>query len=266
MNTLEVKDILVPIIYEAGKIMLSAHDVEGGEGSVKEKQGDTNFVTVYDVKVQEYLIGKIKERFPEATFFAEEKENSAEDIQKDRCFIIDPIDGTTNFMHEYKRSSISVALVSHSEAVFGAVYDPYLGELFYAEKGKGAFLNGKPIKVSNRSISVAVAAMGTVPYYKKELGAATFGIGKELYDLGADMRRGGSAAIDLSYLAVGRHDLFFELRLSPWDFAASQLIVREAGGIVSDMYGNPLDLSKPSSVIAANSEIYDTLVGITKKY
>lgn len=262
----ELKDIIIPELYEAGKIMLSAHDVETVEGNVKVKPGDANFVTVYDLKVQEFLIGRMKELFPSAAFFAEEKENSAEDIQKQYCFIIDPIDGTANFMHEYKRSSISLALFSYGEAVFGAVYDPYLNELFYAERGKGAYLNGKRLQVSSRKIDVAIAAMGTVPYYKKELGGATFAIGKELYDMGADMRRAGSAAIDLSYVAAGRHDLFFELRLSPWDFAAAQLIVKEAGGIVSDMYGNEADVTKPCSVIAANREIYDILLGVTEKY
>jgi myo-inositol-1(or 4)-monophosphatase len=108
--------------------------------------------------------------------------------------------------------------------------------------------------------------MGTVPYYKKELGGATFAIAKELYDMGADMRRAGSAAIDLSYVAAGRNDLFFELILSPWDYAAAQLIVKEAGGIVSDIYGNEVDVTKPCSVIAANREIYDILLGVTEKY
>ena len=169
-------------------------------------------------------------------------------------------------MREYKRSSISLALVSRGEAIFGAVYDPYLNELFYAENGKGAFLNGVRINVSNRSVNTAIAAMGTAPYYKKELGDATFGLGRELYDLGADMRRAGSAAIDLCYVAAGRHDLFFEMRLSPWDFAAAQLIVKEAGGMVSDIYGEALDLSKPCPVIAANREIYGILLEVTKKY
>jgi myo-inositol-1(or 4)-monophosphatase len=262
----ELKDMIIPEIYEAGKIMLSAHDVENVEGNVKVKPGDANFVTVYDLKVQEFLIGRMKELFPNAEFFAEEKENSAEDVQKQYCFIIDPIDGTANFMHEYKRSSISVGLYSYGEAVFGAVYDPYLDEMFYAEKGKGAYLNGKRLHVSSRKIDVAIAAMGTVPYYKKELGGATFAIAKELYDMGADMRRAGSAAIDLSYVAAGRNDLFFELILSPWDYAAAQLIVKEAGGIVSDIYGNEVDVTKPCSVIAANREIYDILLGVTEKY
>lgn len=262
----ELKDIIIPELYEAGKIMLSAHDVENGAGNVKVKPGDANFVTVYDLKVQEFLIGRMKALFPNAAFFAEEKENSAADVQKQYCFIIDPIDGTANFMHEYKRSSISLALFSYGEALFGAVYDPYLDEMFYAEKGKGAYLNGKPLHVSNRKIDVAVAAMGTVPYYKKELGGATFAIAKEIYDMGADMRRAGSAAIDLSYVAAGRNDLFFELVLSPWDHAAAQLIVKEAGGIVSDMYGNELDVTAPCSVIAANREIYGILLGVTEKY
>ena len=261
-----LKDILIPELYQAGKIILSAHDVENGEGNVKVKPGDANFVTVFDVRVQEFLIDKMKHIFPNAVFFAEEKENSADDLNEEYCFIIEPIDGTANFMREYRRSSISIAIVSRGEAIFGAVYDPYLNELFYAEKGKGAFLNDGQINVSSRPMNVAIAAMGTAPYYKKELGDATFGIGRELYDLGADMRRAGSAAIDLCYVAAGRHDLFFEMRLSPWDFAAAQLIVKEAGGFVSDIYGKAVDLSKPCPVIAANKKIYGILLEVTKKY
>jgi hypothetical protein len=151
-------------------------------------------------------------------------------------------------MHEYKRSSISLALYSYGEALFGAVYDPYLDEMFYAERGKGAYLNGKRMQASSRKIDVAIAAMGTVPYYKKELGGATFAIAKELYDMGADMHRAGSAAIDLAYVAAGRNDLFFELVLSPWDFAAANLMIKEAGGVVSDIYGNEIDVTKPGSV------------------
>ena len=136
--------------------------------------------------------------------------------------------------------------------------------MFCAEKGSGAELNGKPIRVSERPIEVAIAAMGTTPYYKKELGGLTFALGKAMYDLGADMRRGGSAAIDLCYVAAARHDLFFEMILSPWDFCAAQLIVKEAGGKVSMADGKELTLDAPCSVIGANGVIYPTLLEVAR--
>ncbi len=258
-----VKEKILPVIYEAGKIMLSAHDIESGD-NVKAKAGDANFVTVFDVRVQDFLIKTFSTLFSGAKFFAEEKENSADDLESEYCFIIDPIDGTANFMHEYRHSAISVALVSHGEVVFGAVYDPYLDEMFCAEKGKGAMLNGRAIHVSDRSIEVSLLAMGSAPYYKRELGGKTFALGKALYDLGADIRRGGSAAIDLCYLAAARHDLFFEFMLSPWDFAAAQLIIKEAGGIISTAEGDSLCLCAQCSVIAANKVIYPTLLKTAK--
>ena len=256
---------IISLMREAGKIMLDAHDVESGD-NVSVKAGDANFVTVYDIRVQSFLIEQLQKLFPTAYFFSEEKENSEKGLENEYCFIIDPIDGTANFMRDYRRSSISVALISRGEAVFGAIYDPYLNEMFYAEKGKGAYLNEKAISASSRSLEVAIAAMGTSPYYKKELGEVTFSLGKELYMLGADIRRAGSGAMDLCYLALGRHDLFFEMRLSPWDFAAAQLIATEAGAIVSKADGEPLTLGAPCSVIGANPVIYPTLLELSKKY
>ena len=184
----------------------------------------------------------------------------------EHCFIIDPIDGTTNFIHDYRHSCISLAMFSKGEAVFGAVYDPYLKEFFRAEKGKGAYLNDIPMKVSSRKMSEAVVAYGTSPYYKSTLSEKTFELTKELFGKCADIRRCGSAALDLAYTAAGRNDLFFEFLLSPWDVAAGYLLITEAGGVISDMQGSKIDFSAPCPVIAANPSIYPELLEITKKY
>lgn len=260
---MNLTEIILPIMKEAAKIMLSAHSPES-EDAVTVKAGDSNFVTVYDKATQDTLIEKISEAIPEAYFVAEEKENDYSLLMGEYVFVIDPIDGTTNFMHGFSHSSISVACVSRGETVFGAVYNPYLDEMFYAEKGKGAYKNGKPISVSEREISRGVFSFGTSPYCKEELGKCGFDFAYKLYMKSVDMRRTASAALDLCYVACGRIDMFFEFRLSPWDYAAGMLIVSEAGGVVSDMTGAPLKLSEPSSLIASNKVCYPEFLALAK--
>lgn len=258
-------DILINIIKEAGTILVDAYN-GNAENGVIEKSGDANFVTEYDVKTQDFLISQIKEAIPDAEFIAEEKDNDSSALEVDHCFIIDPIDGTTNFIHDYKQSAISVAMFSRGVAVFGAVYDPYLDELFYAVKNSGAYLNGKKIKVSERPVDKAVISYGTSPYYKKELGAKTFSMCKDVFDVVADVRRTGSAALDLAYVAAGRTEGFFEFRLSPWDIAAGSVLISEAGGIITDMCGNSIDFSRPSHVLAAGKYLYEILLDEARKY
>ena len=258
-------EFLLPLLREAGKLFVSAHEVDNAE-TVSTKAGVANFVTVYDVKVQRFLLDSIKQKLPNAYFIAEEQENDPAALQHACCFMIDPIDGTTNFIRDYHHSCISLALFSHGELIFGAVYDPYLDEMFYAEKGKGAFLNGKPIHVSDRPLSAAIIAYGTAAYDKPITAEATFGLCKELYLAGADVRRCGSAALDLAYTAAGRNDLFFECRLSPWDVAAGYLLMVEAGGFMTDMNGNALTFTAPSSIIAANPRVYPALLDRAKYY
>ncbi len=261
----DINKILTSIILRAGEIILSAHNVES-DGSVSEKAGDAaNMVTKYDVAVQNFIISEIKKEIPGACFIAEEKENDEKVLAGEFCFIIDPIDGTANFVHDYRHSCISLALFSHSEAMFAAIYDPFQKELFSAEKGKGAFLNGRPMRVSERTADHAIVAYGTSPYYKKELGNATFELAKRLFMRCSDVRRCGAAALDLAYLAAGRNDMFFEYKLSPWDIAAGSLLIKEAGGVITDMEGNEIDFSSTSSVIAANPTVYGVLLETVKE-
>ncbi len=244
---------LIFLIREAGKIMTGARDIEG---AVSEKGGDAaNMVTLFDVAVQNFLIRKITELIPDACFFAEEKENNAEDLMRDYCFVIDPIDGTSNFVHEYKHSCISVALFSRGETVFSAIYDPYQDEMFSAVKGGGAYLNGRRMHASERDMSHAIVAFGSCPYYKDTLGEPTFRLAHALYLKCSDIRRPGAAALDLAYLAAGRNDIFFELILSPWDIAAGALLIREAGGIITNAEGKDIDFSATSPVFASNKRI-----------
>lgn len=259
--------LITELLRKAGKIMLSAHVGEdNSDGTVREKTGSADFVTRYDVSVQDFLMEEIKKSIPDAVFIAEEKENDGSALLSDTCFIIDPIDGTKNFINDYRHSCISLAMITRGEVVLGAIYDPYMDEMFSAEKGRGAWLNGVPIRVSDRPIETAIAAFGTSPYYKNELADKTFSLAKEVFLSASDVRRTGSAALDLAYLAAGRNDLFFELILSPWDYAAGALIIAEAGGVITDICGCPVSLSERSSVLAANKKIYPSLLEIAKKY
>jgi len=250
---------ITPLIRQAGKTMLDARNVDSRE-NITVKPGDANFVTVYDVAIQDFLMQEIQKQIPTACFIAEEQENDTSILSREFCFLIDPIDGTTNFICDYHHSAISVAIFSFGVTVFGAVYDPYLNELFWAERGKGAYLNGTPIHVSEHPLELALVAFGTAPYYREQFGEKTFGLLKELFLCCSDLRRCGSAALDLAYLAAGRNDIFFEYRLSPWDIAAGALLVTEAGGFISQMNGNPLDYTEPTPIIAANAQLYPLLL------
>lgn len=256
---LDFSNIILPIVQKAGKIMLDSRKVES-EGGVSEKYGDpANLVTKYDLAIQEFLITEIKKVFPEACFIAEEKENDSNVLTAEYCFVIDPIDGTSNFIHEYSHSCISLALISKNELVFAVVYDPYLDEIFHAQAGQGAFLNGQAMHVSDRDVAHSILLFGTSPY-RKEFSEKTFDTVREIFLDCSDVRRSGSAALDLAYLAAGKVDMFFELMLSPWDIAAGLLLVREAGGIITDANGNEITLSSPCSVIGANSKTYAYLL------
>lgn len=240
------------IVKEAGKIMLKAEHIQN---AVESKQGRANFVTKYDVEVQAFLYKKLSKLYPNAAFLGEE-DATHEDINGEFCFIIDPIDGTTNFIFDYKHSAISVGLMKQQEIVAGVIYNPYLDELFYAEKGMGAFLNDVPLKLSNLSLSEGVVAMGTCPYYR-EKADETFHIARKLYDKALDLRRTGSAALDICYVAAGRIVLYYEMLLSPWDYAAGSLILTEAGGRISTMDKNELNHLSACSVIAATPAAFE---------
>lgn len=253
---------LITLIKEAGKIMLGA----SSEKEVVSKEGNANYVTKYDVCVQKFLIEGITQIYPNSVFMAEEKENDAGVLNEKCCFIIDPIDGTTNFIHDYRHSSISVAMLSHGKTVFGAVYDPYLDELFFAEAGGGAYLNGCPISVSKNPMELAVVEVGSCPYYKDKYADKTFSLMRDLFLVTSDFRRSGSAALDLAYLACGRCDIFFEFLLSPWDFAAGQLIVTEAGGVITTQNGSATTLSEKCPIFASNGILHRDLIKMAEKY
>ena len=245
---------ITEIVKEAGKIVLSAHNQEN---TITAKEGKKNFVTKYDVAVQEFLFRELGKEFPDAQFIGEEGENdiSANGLR----FIIDPIDGTTNFMQDYRCSCISIGLCKGNDVIAGVVYNPYTDELFSAEKGKGAYLNGNKIKVSERPLSDGLALFGTSPYHPENTDE-TFSLLRKVFDFSRDIRRSGSAAYDICMIACGRCEVFFEKSLQPWDIAAGTLILKEAGGIALNYQGRDISFSTPNDVVFANPKAYKEFI------
>jgi myo-inositol-1(or 4)-monophosphatase len=252
------------MIREAGAIMRSVPDEVRNNPECKE--GSANFVTAYDVKVQEFLKSELTKLFPDAHFFAEEDGESTQTIGGGYTFIIDPIDGTTNFMCGYDHSAVSVGLLLDGQPLFGGIYDPYRDEYFCAVAGQGATRNGHPIRVSNRPVTRGIVAIGSAPYRKDTLSATMLSMTGDLFATFADFRRSGSAALDICHVACGRLDAFCEPVLSPWDYAAGSVILSEAGGISTNFAGKPLDLSAPSSCVFGSANAHPVALDVCKKY
>lgn len=243
---------IIAAVRKGGGIILNAEDPENYT-SVKE--GKANYVTRYDVAVQNELKEELLKLAPQAQFIGEEGDSVK--AQPDRpAFVVDPIDGTTNFIKGYRKSCVSVAYLEKGTVQIGVVFNPFSGELFHAVKGEGAFLNGKQLQTSHRPLSEELAAFGTSPYYP-ELVDISYETAKYLQGAALDIRRSGSAALDLCETAAGRIGLYFEYRLSPWDYAAGSLIAQEAGACVTRISGEPLDFFKGGSLLAAGPAAYD---------
>ena len=235
------------LVRECGQFI---KDADRSQLHVDSKGGRANFVTEYDKKVQEQLRTGLLDLMPDAHFIGEEGTTQAFSPHG-KYFIVDPIDGTTNFIKDYRASCISVGLVVDGLAEFGVVYNPYLDEMFSARRGCGAFCNGNRIHVSTEPLGNAIVIFGTSPY-REDLTDSTFNLACAYFKKAVDVRRSGSSALDLCAVAAGRAELFFELSLSPWDYAAGALIVKEAGGLVSDIDGKDLSFDHQCSVVARN--------------
>lgn len=242
------------IVREAGEIVRSAGDIAA---KTHQKSSAADLVTEYDVAVEAFLKEKLLSLVPGAVFFGEEEELSG-DPAKGWTFIVDPIDGTTNFVRGYQQSGISVALAKDGTVEYGVVYDPYKDELFSAQRGVGAFLNGRPIHVSDKPLDQGIFIMGTA-IYNREFLQPTMNLTTQLFARSCDFRRFGAAALDLCYVACGRGELFFEYSLSPWDYAAGSLLVTEAGGVASTLAGEPLPITRRTSVWVCNQANRDVL-------
>lgn len=218
---------------------------------IDNKEGVGNIVTQYDKKIQEELKAELLKLLPEVNFIGEENDYG-EILETGYTFIVDPIDGTTNFSRNLSLSAISVALLKDAEPYIGVCYNPYIDEMFIAQKGKGAYLNGESINVSNKKLHEGIVLTGNAPYYAdmREKSLITL---KNFAMIASDFRRFGSAVIELCNIACGRAEVYFELKLQPWDYAAGMLIVEEAGGKVTQMNGEKMTFDKPTSILASNN-------------
>ncbi len=227
--------------------------------SISSKEGRQNLVTEYDKKSEEIILSSIQKHFPMHHFLAEESGASSHGTGE-ITWVIDPLDGTVNFAHNVPIFSISIAACRGNEILCGVVLQPITQELFVAEKGKGSFLNGSSICVSKETdLSQSLLATGfpynvdTDPHHCVE----TFA---HFTKMGYPIRRMGSAAIDLAYVAAGRFGVYWEVLLHPWDMAAGKLLVEEAKGVVSRYDGSPRDVFTYTNLLASNGVFHPFMI------
>ena len=244
------KDVLNAIIAaqkEAAALILQAHGV-----LAETKTGHRDVVTEYDRRVQELLMDRLSAAVPGAVFFCEENEQQG-DLKAEHVFIIDPIDGTMNFVRGFHHSAISVAYMRSGVLRAASVYNPYAEECFSALAGEGAWCNGRSIHAGALPLSESVVCCGTAPY-SPQLADSTFDLIKKAFLASLDIRREGSAALDMCSAAAGRAGVYFEPTVSLWDIAAGLLLVQEAGGVCCRLDGSPVPLDGSKTSILAGGK------------
>ena len=247
-------DKITALVHKTDKIIFDDDAVS----SIHVK-GAADYVTKVDIEVQNFLQRELAKLYPEIGFLAEEQERFEADRTKS-YWILDPIDGTTNLIHHYNMSAVSLGLYEKGSITFGMVYNPFTKETFMAVEGMGAYLNGKKIQTGTcNSLKDAVISYGSSPY-DKDRAHELFGLFEKIFLHCADFRRNGSAALDLCYVACGRQEAYLEQNLKPWDYAAGALIVKEAGGCVGTWKeGEPISFLENSNIIATNGYVEEAL-------
>ena len=254
----EFKQVAIQAALKAGRIL------NKNRGRVKKVnyKGKINIVTEIDLLSEKTIVKSIKKSFPHHSILTEESEEQKTDSTY--RWIIDPLDGTTNYAHDFPSYCISIALEKEGRIILGVVYNPLLDELFTAEIGKGAFLNKRSIQVSStKQLSRSFLATG-FPYDIRESKITNLDHFANFATRSLAIRRAGSAALDLCYLAVGRFDGFWELKLSPWDTAAASLVVKEAGGKVTDFEGKRYSIYS-KHILATNGKIHRQMIRVLKR-
>jgi len=250
-----LRDVAAALAREAGAILKEGY----GRAHRPELKGRIDLVTEYDRRSERLLLNRIRSRYPAHAILAEE--SGAGEGDAEVRWIVDPLDGTTNFAHNYPFFCVSIGIETRGELVAGVVFDPVRDELFAAARGLGATLNGRPIHVSHiDSLESALLVTG-FPYWIRERPEPTLTVFREFLLRAQGVRRDGSAALNLCYLACGRFDGFWERSLSPWDMAAGVLIVREAGGRVTRFDGETFELDR-REILASNDAIHDEMRGV----
>lgn len=256
--TIEIVEMLA---RQAGEILLDGygrpHDID--------HKGRINLVTEIDHLSEEFLIREIQKRFPEHTIIAEESGKRKGDPNGSGVWHIDPLDGTVNFAHGIPCFAVSLAYAENGEVRLGTVYDPLRDECFTAERGGGAWLNEDRLRVSETRELVDCLLTTGFPYEKADGLERNLDLYGRFAHLSQGVRRLGSAALDLCYVAAGRFDGYWELDVETWDCAAGSLLVQEAGGRITTADGSLLTLKPPLSVLAANPGIHNLMMEIINK-
>ena len=252
-------NLAISAAREAGRLLrdalMNTHDIQF-------KEGEYNLVTEMDGLAERTIIGMIRDAHPDHTFLAEESGATAN--ASDYRWIIDPLDGTVNYAHGIPIFCVSIALEVRGTVELGVIYHPMLDELFTAERGRGAFRNGTPIHVSAQSDFNKSLLVTGFPYNVKANPLHCIDHFINFVYEGRPIRRLGSAALDLAYVACGRLDGFWEVKLNPWDVAAGALLVIEAGGRLAQMDGSAWTIYNPS-ILATNGKIHDAMMAIINK-
>jgi myo-inositol-1(or 4)-monophosphatase len=250
----------VEAVTRAGEVMMAGF----GQKIRVDKKSPIDLVTEVDVAIERAFRDTVAERFPSHAVLAEEFGGS-DRVPEGPCWVFDPIDGTTNFAHGLPLFCASLALEIGGAAQVAAVYDPTRRELFTAERGEGAFLNGRPIRVSAADHLVDALLVTGFPYDVHDRVQEIVGLFAAFVGQARAVRRLGSAALDLCYVAAGRMDGFWEVGLRPWDIAAGALLVSEAGGVVTTLEGGPFT-SRAGQVLASNGRLHEQLLAVIRDH
>lgn len=240
---------IVVIAKQAGVLIVNSKI-----NQVKEKGAVSNVVTDVDSKCQKFIIAECSKCLVQSYFLAEEDDQQM--IGDEYTWVIDPIDGTSNYMYDYHHSCISIALYYQKKGLIGVVYNPYLDECFVGIEGIGSTCNQKPIHVSDNELNKALVMFGTAPY-DKQLAEQTFKVMHKVFLKTRDIRRSGSAALDLCYLAAGRVDAFYEQMLQPWDYGAGNIILKNAQGVIEAITIGAIEDLKPTGLICSNGKCHE---------
>ncbi|MEN6317391.1 MAG: inositol monophosphatase family protein [Syntrophaceae bacterium] len=251
----EYRDFMLSVAQEAGIFLKEKLN----DKHIIDYKGEINIVTEADRISEEIITSKIHRMFPNHDILAEESTCTSKGSEY--RWIIDPLDGTTNYAHGYPVFCVSIALEKEGAICLGVIYNPMLNEVFVAEKGKGAFLNGQKISVSETTdLSKSLLATG-FPYDIRNDENNNMNYFNGMAKKAQAIRRAGSAALDMAYIAMGRFDGFWELKLMPWDTAAGWLLICEAGGKVTDIFGGEFHLESPH-VLATNGKIHNRMIDV----
>jgi len=258
MNTDKIKSTLLEALHKAGSIARAAINAP----KEIELKAEYSIVTKTDMECDRVIVETIRSKFPDHAFLTEESPASGNSPSR---WIVDPIDGTTNFAHGYPVSCVSIAFEHEGVLVMGGIYDPFRDELFFAEKGKGAFMNDKPIHVSKVATLTESLLSTGFPYDTRQHVDEYLGVFRQFLLAAQGVRRAGAAALDLCYVACGRFDGYYEKNLQAWDKAAGMLIVAEAGGKVTNYHGAPLTVTDRAN-LASNGVLHEAMLAILKPY